>query len=390
MGSGRRVRTDHAAAWQVLNREPEVQVKVDRGNGNRVRWVPRVAVQGLAPARCCIPRTDEREEQRLERAEVVRCGENRLVSYNSWRVMPRRQLDLLLIVASLVHVKSQTPCRDKMNSRPCYDDDDGGAEVGVVVGVVCSLLLALVVAVVAWRTRGCRPRSQASKNGTPPPAPTPTPPEMAPLTDMKPLVTRMVLSHDGVKTITRQGSASPVQQAIQRKTAGGPSEYRLEGITPPNQTQGASPVSGTTKTRQGLRDEGRSSSGSERSGSGKRRRTRRNSFEHDEPGLQRLQRALADQERASALKIGARSAVAAVPRYGSRTDRMSIASSSPTGDGCAFDSIAETRTGEIVTLLNSTVASLRINPSLTTLAGVGNRANVEEGIPRSRKAHGGV
>eukprot|EP01043_Picozoa_sp_COSAG02_P115313 COSAG02_NODE_51667_length_312_cov_1.450704_2_plen_30_part_01 len=27
LGSGRRVRTDHAAAWQVLNREPEVQVK---------------------------------------------------------------------------------------------------------------------------------------------------------------------------------------------------------------------------------------------------------------------------------------------------------------------------------------------------------------------------
>lgn len=344
----------------------------------------------------------------------LRCTGDRLVGYGSWRLMPRRQLLLDLLLIGLLDVTGQTPCpansvgdgdgslcvcqpryhgrlqyngavTPPMYEGSCNDGDEGGAELGVVAGIICSLLLGATVAVVVCRKVSTRSvtGSQANKNGTLP-TPTQTPPEMVPLSDLKPLVTRMILSHDGVKTITRQQSASPIQAAMQAEPEGGLPVGGLENAIPPFQTQAVAPLGSTTKTLKSLQDAGRSGVGTENSCSG-RRRARRNSFEHDEPGLQELQRALADQEAAVILKAGARS-TAMLPALSPRTNEMSAESSVASGE--ALDSIVETWADEM-NLSSSTAGSPRLTPSQTmsTPAGIPIRADVDEGIPLG-PAHG--
>ena len=255
----------------------------------------------------------------------IGCTEDRPPFCRVQSAMPWRRRQVLLLACSLVHVAGQTPC--PVNSvgggdgslcvcRPPYDgritytpptyegsctyEDEGGTELAVVVGVVCSVMLAVILVVVVYRTASTRSlsrsRGRSRRDDTPPP-PTPTTTRSSRKIDSAaPIATRMVLSHDGVRTITRQRSVSPTQSSqtqTQRQTeketktethTGGQSG-RLEDAMPPSQSaQTAAAASGTARALE-------SAGNAQRCGSG-RRRVRRNSFEHDEPGLRRLQQAL--------------------------------------------------------------------------------------------------
>ena len=220
---------------------------------------------------------------------------------------------LLLVVCSLVQVTGQTPCpansfgegdgslcicergysgRLRYNDAiiPAVyegscdrDDDDVRAELAVVVGVVCSILLASVVTVAVYRRASTRRalKAHGKADTTIPTQPTPQASEMQPLTSMNltRMSGRMVLSHDGVKTIVRQAPSPP---AHPQTPPSGPEE-----AIPPVRAQ----TSSHANTLKNSKDETLDRCA--------KRRPRRKSFEHDEAGLLAIRQALADREAAA-------------------------------------------------------------------------------------------